>query len=100
MSIGNYNYDEFQGAYDDSDGSGGGGGTALLASLFNDAAQVASTAIATNSRQTVSPALYNYGSGQTVAGAGLMFPHQGSSTGILVIVAIGAVAFLLLRKRA
>ena len=98
MSIGQYNYDEIQGAYDDSSSSDGGTST-LIASLFNDAAQVASTAIATNSQQTVSPALYNYGSGNTVAGAGLMFPHQGSSTGILVIIALGAVAYLVLRKR-
>jgi hypothetical protein len=86
--------------FDDLSGDSDNGGTsALIASIFSDAASVASTAIATSNQPTINPALYNYGSGNQVAGAGLMFPHQGSSVGILAVLAIGAVAFVLLRKR-
>lgn len=85
--------------FDDLSGSNDNGGTsALLASIFSDAASVASTAIATNNQPTINPALYNYGSGNQVAGAGLMFPHQGSSIGILGIVLIGALAYVALKK--
>lgn len=75
-----------------------GGSSSLLASIFNDAASVASTAIATSNQPTINPALYNYGSGNVVAGAGLMFPHQGSSIGVLGILIIGVIAFVALKK--
>lgn len=83
----------------DNDADSDFGTSQLIASLFSDAADVASTAIATQNQPQINPALYNYGSGNVVAGAGLMFPHQGSSVGLLAILAIGAAAYLLLRKR-
>lgn len=85
--------------YYDNDADGEFGTSQLIASLFSDAADVASTAIQTQNQPQINPALYNYGSGNVVAGAGLMFPHQGSSVGLLTILAIGAAAYLLLRKR-
>lgn len=83
----------------DNDADSESSTSSLIASIFSDAASVASTAIATNNQPTINPALYNYGSGNMVAGAGLMFPHQGSSVGLLTVLGIGVIAFVLLRHK-
>ena len=89
-----YNYDDL------TEGDDSFNASALIASIFSDAADVASTAIQTNNQPQINPALYNYGSGNVVAGAGLMFPHtSGSGLPLLAIAGIGLVAYLLLRKK-